>query len=94
MTERIDEFDSVSLCAPIPAAEIAISHLPAGTGLVPGDAGAVVDAMHRDKGWVTVEFFRDGKTVAVTDVPLDRLRLVWKASTNIAAPEATERTAD
>jgi hypothetical protein len=75
MAKRIDEFDGVALCAPIPAAEIAISHLPADEGLIPGDTGAVVDAMHRDEGWVTVEFFRDGETVAVTDVPLDHLCL-------------------
>ena len=79
MIDHIDEFDSVILLAPIPADEIAVSHLPAGEGLKNGDEGAVVDAVYRDQGWVAVEFFRNGKTFAVTDVPLTRLRLKWKA---------------
>lgn len=93
MTGRIDEFDGVTLLTPIPANEIAVSHLPAGAGLKNGDEGAVVDALYRDQGWVTVEFFRNGKTVAVTDVPLTHLRLMWKAP---AAPmsEPAQRTAD
>jgi hypothetical protein len=93
VTGRIDEFDGVTLLTPIPANEIAVSHLPAGAGLKNGDEGAVVDALYRDQGWVTVEFFRNGKTVAVTDVPLTHLRLMWKAP---AAPmsEPAQRTAD
>ncbi len=94
MTGRIDEFDGVALLAPIPADEIAISHLPAGEGLANGDEGAVVDAMYRDRGWVTVEFFRNGQTVAVTDVPLTRLRLIWKAPAAPPVPEPAQRIAD
>lgn len=93
MTGSIDEFDSVILLTSIPADEIALSHLPAGEGLKNGDEGAVVDAVYRDRGWVTVEFFRNGKTVAVTDVPLTRLRLKWKAPT-APASEPAQRTAD
>lgn len=94
MTGRIDEFDSVILLAPIPADEIAVSHLPAGEGLKSGDEGAVVDAVARDRGLVTVEFFRDGRTIAVTDVPLTHLRLMWKAPAATPAPEPAQRTAD
>ncbi|MGI8690173.1 MAG: hypothetical protein ACR2M3_16475 [Thermomicrobiales bacterium] len=94
MTGRIDEFDGVARLTPIPADEIAVAHLPVGEGLKNGDEGAVVDALHRDRGWVTVEFFRNGKTVAVTDVPLTHLRLIWKAPTAIPAPEPAQRTAD
>lgn len=72
--------DSVTLRTLMPADEIAVSHLPAGEDLKKGDEGAVVDAVHRDWGWVTVEGFRNGKTGAVTDLPLTRLRLLWKAS--------------
>jgi uncharacterized protein DUF4926 len=93
-TGHIDEFDSVALLAPIPADEIAVSHLPVGEGLKSGDEGAVVDAIYRDRGWVTVEFFRDGRTVAVTDVPLAHLRLIWKAPAAPSTPEPTQRTAD
>ena len=57
------------MLAPIPADEIAVSHLPTGEGLKNGDEGAVVDAIYRDRGWVAVEFVRNAKTVAVTDVP-------------------------
>lgn len=94
MTECIDEFDGVTLLAPIPADEIAVSHLPAGEGLKNGDEGAVVDAMYRDRSWVTVEFFRHGKTVAVTDVPLTWLCLMGKAPAATSAPEPAQRTAD
>ncbi len=62
MTGRIDDFDSVALLAPIPADAIAVSHLPAGERLKDGDEGAVVDAMYRDRGWMTVEFFRAERT--------------------------------
>ena len=94
MTGRIDEFDAVALLAPIPADGIALSHLPAGEGLKNGDEGAVVDIIHHNRGWVTVEFFRNGKTVAVTDVPLTRLRLTWQAPAAAPAPEPAQRTAD
>lgn len=65
-----------------------------GEGLKNGDEGAVVDAVYRDRGWVTVEFFRNGKTVAVTDVPLTHLRLIWKAPAAPPASEPAQRMAD
>jgi hypothetical protein len=78
MTGHIDEFDGASLLTPIPA----------------GDEGAVVDVVYRDRGWVTVEFVRNGKMVAVTDVPLTRLRLLRKAPTAASTPEPEQRITD
>jgi hypothetical protein len=60
----IAEFDNVTLKKPIP------DH-----GLRRGTRGTVVDALHAGEGWVTVEFFRRGETVAVLPVDIESLTL-------------------
>lgn len=47
----------------------------------------VVGALRTSNGWVTVEFFRNGQTVAVTDVPLDRLQVIRSAPATLTAQE-------
>lgn len=59
----IAEFDMVALKHPIPD-----RRLPKGA------RGTVVDAVHIDDGWVTVEFFHGEETVAVLPVSLDDLQ--------------------
>jgi hypothetical protein len=86
----IHEFDTVALLMPLSADKLFPSELPEGVGLVSGDTGVVVDAMHAPAIY-TVEFFREGKTVAIADVTPDQIRLV-RRSTPIA-PELTRRTA-
>lgn len=60
----IHEFDMVTLNTPIPERHFS-------TGL----KGTVVDAVHSDDGWVTVEFFEGDETVAVLPVAIEKLRL-------------------
>jgi hypothetical protein len=64
----IHEFDIVTLNTPIPE-----RHLSAGL------EGTVVDAVHSDDGWVTVEFFQGDETVAVLPIAIEKLRLGRKA---------------
>jgi hypothetical protein len=57
---RHPELENVMLKNPIP------DHaLPKGT------TGTVVDALHADQGWVTVEFFRGDDSVAVLPVKIE-----------------------
>lgn len=63
----IHEFDLVTLNTPIPE-----RHLSAGL------EGTVVDAVHCDDGWVTVEFFQGDETIAVLPVEIEKLRLASK----------------
>ena len=86
-------FDSVELVVALPKEPYAGSHPPAGWhGLAPGDRGAVVEVYDTPPGY-TVEFFRDGKTVAVTDVTPEQVRVIARHAT-IRAPEPAQRTAD
>ncbi len=64
------------------------SELPEDVGLVPGDTGMIVDAMHAPTIY-TVEFFHEGKTVAIADVTPDQIHLVRHSIP--AAPEPAHR---
>ncbi len=86
----IHEFDTVALLMPLSADNLFPSELPEGVGLVSGDTGVVVDAMHAPAVY-TVEFFRDGKTVAIADVTSDQIRLMQRSIP--AAPTPAHRTA-
>lgn len=86
----IHEFDTVALLMPLSADRLFPSELPEGVGLVAGDTGVIVDAMHAPTIY-TVEFFRDGKTVALADVTPDQVRLVQRHIP--ATPEPAHRTA-
>jgi hypothetical protein len=86
----VHEFDTVALLTPLSADKLFPSELPEGTGLMPGDTGVVVDAMHAPAIY-TVEFFRRGKTVAIADVTPDQIRLVQRYAP--AAPEPAHPTA-
>ncbi len=86
----IHEFDTVALLMPVSADRLFPSELPEGVGLVAGDTGVVVDAMHAPTIY-TVEFFRDGKTVAIANVTPDQIRLA-RCHTP-ASPELIHRTA-
>ncbi|MGI8509464.1 MAG: DUF4926 domain-containing protein [Gemmatimonadaceae bacterium] len=84
----IHDFDTVALLTPLSADKLFPSELPEGVGLVSGDTGVVVDAMHAPTLY-TVEFFRAGKTVALADVTADQIRLVQRPAP--AAPEPAHR---
>lgn len=86
----VHEFDTVALLISLSADKLFPSELLEGIGLVPGDTGVVVDAMHAPAVY-TVEFFREGKTVAIADVTPDQVRLVERYVP--AAPEPAHRTA-
>jgi hypothetical protein len=86
----VHEFDTVALLIPLGADRLFPSELPEGVGLIPGDTGVVVDAMHAPANY-TVEFFREGKTVAIADVTPDQIRLVRRSIPIV--PELTRRTA-
>ncbi len=86
----VHEFDTVTLLTPLSADKLFPSELPECVGLAPGDTGVVVDAMHAPAIY-TVEFFRDGKTVAIADVTPDQIRLVQRSIP--AAPEPAHHTA-
>jgi hypothetical protein len=58
----IAEFANVTLKNPLP------DH-----SLPKGAKGTVVDALHADQGWVTVEFFKGDDSVAVLPVKIDNL---------------------
>ncbi len=84
----IHEFDTVALLVPLSADKLFPSELPEGLGLVAGDTGVIVDAMHAPTIY-TVEFFREGKTVALADVTPDHIYLVRHSTP--AAPEPAHR---
>lgn len=63
----MNEFDSVRLIVPRGAETLVDSALPDEEGLLAGDTGVIVDAAHAPYVY-TVEFFRDGETVAIADV--------------------------
>jgi hypothetical protein len=52
----------------------------------------VVDVYDTPPGYI-VEFFRDGKTVAVTDVTPEQVRVIARHGTR-RTPEPAHRTAD
>ncbi len=74
---NLREFDSVALIAALAVGRLFPSELPGGEGLHGGDEGVIVDAMHAPTVY-TVEFFRDGKTVAIADVCPEEIRLVQR----------------
>jgi hypothetical protein len=84
----VHEFDTVALLMPLSADRLFPSELPEGVGLVPGDTGVIVDAMHAPAIY-TVEFFREGMTVAIADVTPDQIRLVQQYTP--AVPEPAHR---
>jgi hypothetical protein len=74
-------FDSIELLVPLPDEPYAGGHPPADWhGLVPGDRGAVIEVYDAPPGY-TVEFFREGKTVAVADVTPAQVRVVQRYGT-------------
>lgn len=86
-------FDSVELVVPMPDEPYAGSHPPADwRGLAPGDRGAVVEVFETPPGYI-IEFFRDGKTVAITDVTPEQVR-VTQRHVSARTPEPAQRIAD
>lgn len=74
MTSTIHELDSVELVVDLPDAPL--EYPEAGDApLHAGDRGVVV-FVYGDGRAFTVEFFRDGETVAITDVTPDQIRLL------------------
>lgn len=88
-------FDSVSLLVSLPDEPYASSTPPPDWhGLRPGDRGAVVDVYENPVGY-TVEFFRDGKTVAVADVTPEQVRVEERHREHASAlPAVSQRTSD
>jgi hypothetical protein len=83
-TVAIHDLDSVELLVDLPNAPL--EYPEAGDApLHVGDRGVVVFA-HNDGQSFTVEFFRDGETVAITEVRSQQMRLVDEA-----ANEASDR---
>lgn len=73
-TLTIHEFDTVELLVDLPDAPL--EYPEAGDApLHAGDRGVVVSAHDEDRS-LTVEFFRDGETVAITDVRREQVRLM------------------
>jgi len=73
-TATIHEFDAVELLVDLPDARL--EYPEAGDApLHAGDSGVVVSAHDEDRA-ITVEFFRDGETVAITDVGREQIRLI------------------
>jgi uncharacterized protein DUF4926 len=86
-------YDRVELVVALPDEPYAGGHPPAAWhGLAPGDRGAVVEIFDTPPGYI-VEFFRDGKTVAVSDVTPEQIRVIARHSTS-RTPETAQRTAD
>ncbi len=93
MGVKPQRFDRVELIVALPDEPYAGSHPPAEwRGLAPGDRGAVVEVFDMPPGYI-VEFFREGKTVAVTDVTPEHVRVITRHATR-RARETAQRTAD
>jgi hypothetical protein len=82
-TGTIHELDTVELLVNLPDAPL--FYPEAGDSpLHTGDRGMVISAHPGDES-VTVEFFRDGETVAITDVRQEHVRLVSDVDTEPSA---------
>jgi len=77
-TATIHEFDAVELLVDLPDARLVYPEVDT-VSLHAGDSGVVVSAHDEDRA-ITVEFFRDGETVAITDVRREQVRLMNKSS--------------
>ena len=77
-TATIHEFDAVELLVDLPGARLFYPEMGTAS-LHAGDSGVVVSAHDEDRA-ITVEFFRDGETVAITDVRREQVRLMNKSS--------------
>jgi len=77
-TATIHEFDAVELLVDLPDARLVYPEVDT-VSLHAGDSGIVVSAHDEDRA-ITVEFFRDGETVAITDVRREQVRLMNKSS--------------
>ncbi|MDQ6601205.1 MAG: DUF4926 domain-containing protein [Chloroflexota bacterium] len=86
-------FDRVELIVALPDEPYAGSRTPADwCGLAPGDQGTVVEAFDAPPGYI-VEFFRDGKTVAIADVTPGQVRVIAHHPAS-RTPEPAQRPAD
>lgn len=73
-TSTIHEYDTVELLVDLPNAQRFYPE-PGSAHLRAGDRGVVVSAHDEDRS-ITIEFFREGETVAITDVDRERVRRV------------------
>jgi len=73
-TATIHEFDAVELLVDLPGARLFYPEVDTAP-LHAGDSGVVVSAHDEDRA-ITVEFFRDGETVAITGVRREQVRRV------------------
>ena len=76
-TRTIHEFDVIELLVDLSDARLAFPVLK-DAPLHAGDRGVVVSAYDEDQS-ITVEFFRNGETVAITDVRREQVRRVEEA---------------
>lgn len=77
-TSTIHELDTVELVVNLPAARLEYPEM-GDAPLHAGDRGVVVFA-HTDGQAFVVEFFRDGETVAITEVTPEQVRLIDEAT--------------
>ncbi|MGI8689361.1 MAG: DUF4926 domain-containing protein [Thermomicrobiales bacterium] len=77
-TRTIHEFDVIELLVDLPDARLAFPVME-DAPLHAGDRGVVVSAHDEDRS-ITVEFFRNGETVAITDVRREQVRRVEEAA--------------